>query len=119
MYRMLDLNTKKVKMTRYMIWLNKPYVIWKGKKEVEDYVDVEDNIDQEVSDEGIIEEEKISDSPCSEKKTNEFRRLNTLYNQTIEDILEFAMVGGTDNEYVNLISFQGTWWHPDPEERRK
>ena len=53
------------------------------------------------------------------ENTNELRRLNTLYNRTIKDVLEFTMVGGTDNDYVNPISFQIAWWHPEPEERKK
>ena len=33
-YRMLDLNKHKIKITRDVIWLNKLYRIWKDKKEI-------------------------------------------------------------------------------------
>jgi hypothetical protein len=118
-YRMLDLNTKKIKTTRDVIWLNKPYRIWKGKNDSSDSIGADDDFDDDTDDEATYVTEDKGDSPRSDKVNNELRRLNTFYNRTIEDVVEFAMVGGTDNDYVNPISFQDGWWHPDPEERKK
>ena len=118
-YRMLDINTKQIKTTRDVIWLNKPYGIWKGKSDSSDSVIVDDDFDEDADDEAADVTEDKGDSPRSDKVNNELRRLNTFYNRTIEDVVEFAMVGGTDNDYVNPISFQDAWWHPDPEERKK
>ena len=39
------------------------------------------------------------------------------YNLTIKDVVEFAMVGGTDHEYANPVKFKDAWHHEDVHER--
>ena len=35
----------------------------------------------------------------------------------MRDVVDFAMVGGTDHDYVNLVKFNDAWNHEDPDER--
>ena len=49
--------------------------------------------------------------------SNELRRLNTFYNPTLRVVAYFAMVGGTDHNYVNLVKFNDAWNHDDLDER--
>ena len=45
----------------------------------------EDDLDGDIEQKG--------DKPTSQKKTNKLKRLNTFYNPTLKDVVDFAMVG--------------------------
>ena len=49
----------------------------------------------------------------------ELRRLHTWYNPTANDMGELAMVGGTDESYVNPPTFNDAWNHPKDYDREK
>ena len=58
------------------------------------------------------------------KTAREMKRIATTYNPTmintvIDDLEDFAFVGGTDDDYVNPMTFQEAWHHPDPMEANK
>ena len=70
---------------------------------------MENDFEEEADDKVIDEEKGTADSPWLDKVKNELMRLNTFKNRNIKDVVGFAMVGGTDNDYVNPISFQDAW----------
>ena len=49
----------------------------------------------------------------------EMQKINDSWNTTLEDIVEFAFVGGTDDLYENPRTFQEAWNHADLKERAK
>ena len=49
----------------------------------------------------------------------EMNKINDYWNTTLEDVVEFAFVGGTDDLYVNPRTFDEAWNHPDENDRKK
>ena len=60
-----------------------------------------------------------TDVARNHKVRNVMRKLNVSWNPTLDDLVEFALVGGSDDDYENPKTFQETWFHPDSEERKK
>ena len=46
-------------------------------------------------------------------------KINDSWNTTLEDVVEFAFVGGTDDLYVNPRTFDEAWNHTDANDRKK
>ena len=66
----------------------------------------EDNQDDDMTEDDVDGNiEQKGDKPASQKVTNELKILNTFYNPTLKDVVDFAMLGGTDHEYVNPVKF--------------
>ena len=49
----------------------------------------------------------------------EMRKINDTWNPTLGDVVEFALVGGTDDLYENPRTFQEAWNRPDAVDREK
>ena len=54
----------------------------------------------------------------SEKLVREMRKIHDTWNPTLDDMVEFILVGGTDDTYENPRTFQEAWNHPDEHERK-
>jgi len=48
----------------------------------------------------------------------EMRKLHDTWNPTLDDMVEFILVGGTDDTYENPRTFQEAWNHPDEYKRK-
>ena len=56
----------------------------------------------------------------NDRLCNEMKRLGVSWEpSTFTDIVDICLVGGTDDEYVNPVTFQDAWNHPDLTERKK
>ena len=112
-YRMLNLETKKVIITRDVKWLNKMH----NKISKEKRIVTIQNEDPESSG----EEETKRKNNHGNKIMNELRRLHTFYNPTLNDMknVDCAFVGGTSNEYDHPEFFKDAWDHPEEEDRMK
>ena len=142
-YRMMNLKTRKITKSRDIRWLNKTYGQYISNKQLTDEAE-EDAIDDlddeiiEVKDSKSVMDEKKKENQSysrpvtrsmvriSEEKNNEpentrlaseMRNLHTNYNPTLGEVIDFAMVGGTDDLYLNPKSFSEAWNHPDHVER--
>ena len=121
-YRMYNLSTKKVIVTRDVKWLNKLYAEW-SKATLNVELESESDSDEENAD---TKEKQDSgrddgDSVKSSKLDRELRKLYTTYNPTTvmaPEVVECAFVGGTLEGHDNPRSFQEAWHHPDPVERK-
>ena len=49
----------------------------------------------------------------SEKLRREMDKLHDTWNPTLDDVVEFILVGGSDDTYENPLTFQEAWNHPD------
>ena len=109
-YRMLNLETKKVIITRDVKWLNKMH----NKISNEKRVSAVRNEDPESSG----EEEAERKNNHGNKIMNELRRLHTFYNPTLNDMknVDFVFVGGTSNKYDHPEFFKDAWDHPKEED---
>ena len=121
-FRMYDMGTKGIKKTRDVLWLNKTYGIWNGivEKELSTKIfDIEDEDGEADGDQNGDDAAYLGqrDETESKKVSNELRRLNNFYNPTLRDVVDFAMVGGTDHNYINPVKFDDAWNHEDPDER--
>ena len=112
-YRMLNLETKKVILTRDVKRLNKMH----NKISKEKRIVTIQNEDPEISE----EEEAKRKNNHGNKIMNENRRLHTFYNPTLNDMknVDCAFVGGTSNEYDHPEFFKDAWHHPEEEDRMK
>ena len=48
----------------------------------------------------------------------EMHRINDYWNTTLDDVVEFAFVGGTDDLYENPRTFDEAWNHPNENDRK-
>ena len=112
-YRMLNLETKKVIITRDVKWLNKMHNKIRNEKRI---VNIQ-NEDPESSG----EEEAKRKNNHGNKIMNELRRLHTFYNPTLNHMKNVyrAFVGGTSNEYDHPEFFKDAWDHPEEKDRMK
>ena len=53
------------------------------------------------------------------KTRRELAKLHTSYNPTLDDVVEIALVGGTDDSYSNPNLFDDAWDHEEAEDRAK
>lgn len=122
-YRMFNLNSGRVIVTRNVQWLDKNYGTWNK----EDRFAIPETEDDSDSDEeaGSIRsgrEEKVDEKEKLTKLDRELKKLFTSYNPTkpipAPDVVECAFVGGTLDGYDNPRSFQEAWNHPDEHERK-
>ena len=124
-YRMYDLTTQRVRISRDVRWLGKFHV--EGK-----YVDIpgysrnnEIQIIQYAADDNTIDEMKeTEDAETNSEKENlhkkinhKLRRLHTSYNLTIYDITKILLVGGTDKNYESPMKFEDAQNNLDREMR--
>ena len=81
----------------------------------------------DAADKLIIEEEaennklgrERSNEIINTRLTNELKRLHTSYNPTNNDMVDYALIGGTDEEYEIPNSFSEAWDHHDNEQKLK
>ena len=118
-YRMYNIGTRGVKLTRDVIWLGKRYNKWMGVVKKGASAVHDDNQDGDMTEDDVDGNiEQKGDKPASQKVTNELKRLNTFYNLTLKDVVDFAMVGRTDHKYVNPVKFKDAWYYEDASERK-
>ena len=64
--------------------------------------------------------EKIKINKEDAHVRNEVERLSVNWHpNTFDDVVEIALIGGTDDDYENPMSFDDAWNHPDEFERMK
>ena len=145
-YRMLDLNTKKITMSRDIKWLNKTYGEWKDKK-VETIEEVyEDSTPNETIVESTTEENQTGDETTKERAKLQ-KELEIDTHEDIEDVEERSrgprtlrsgrelrnvtweisdlhvalMMSTVDSvtKEVEPITFKEAWWHENLQSRNK
>jgi hypothetical protein len=92
-YRMLNMETKKVINSRDIIWLNKVYKDWKvqkAKKMVEDDDDdaVEPKIQAASKSQEEVQEERVLDEQKSSKVYRNLRQLESSFNPEASNVVE-------------------------------
>ena len=75
-------------------------------------------MEEDGQDEDEAVEYDIREKPESSKVSNELRNLHMFYNPAIKDVVEFAMVSGTDHDYSTPVNFKDVWHHEDVQGRR-
>jgi len=141
-YRMLNMETKKVINSRDMIWLNQVYNDWKVQK-VKMYVEDDEGnavepkiqhineLQEEVQEE--VQEEKVLDEQKRAKIYRILHQLESSFNPEASRIVErieqgreillnhanFAIFSGGVVEQVEPTTFNEVWDHNDPRTREK
>jgi hypothetical protein len=110
-YRMFNLDTKKIMMSRDIIWLN--------KKDKSFNSDTRAGRDKLLEPNPEVNEQ--SNIPTNRKLLNELKRLNTSYNPTlkddVEDITDLVFLGAVDSGFLEPQTFEQAWHHPDAGEK--
>ena len=92
-YRMLNIDTKKIINSQDIVWLNKVYNDWKDKKEndhLDDFDDdaIEPRIQDVRNDQEKVQEEKESDELKKNKVHRNMRQLESSFNPEAAKIVE-------------------------------
>ena len=82
----------------------------------DEHKSVDDDDEIAPDDETNTDKNDVINNP---KLQQELRCLHTCYNPTLHDIGDMALVGGTDDTYVNPPGFKEAWNHEDPQDRQK
>ena len=141
-YRMYNLETKRVTVTRDIRWLGMTYGKYMSKEENlpdEQPACDDSDEDEDVKTENFFEiseaepvvyekpvtrsmsaqrTEEKNDTEDNSRLTGELRRLHTSWNPVLNEVVDFAMVGGTDDLHENPTYFNEAWNHEDPQERK-
>ena len=134
-YRMYNLETKRVTVTRDIRWLSMTYGEYLNEEESlpeEQPVYEDSDDDEEVKTEKVVDfpetepegyerpvtrsmsvqrEEEVDESENNPRLTGELRRLHTSWNPVLDEVVDFAMVGGTDDMHENPTYFHEAWNH--------
>ena len=128
-FRMFNLQTQRIIITRDVLWLNLTYGQYIKQKQqrttertkiyniqVNDSAE-EANTKQETTNNKLGREQ--SSGITNNQLINEFKRLHTSYNPRNSDMVDYACIGGTDEEYEIPNSFSEAWHHHDKEQKHK
>jgi hypothetical protein len=136
-YRMLNIETKKIINSRDIIWMNTVYKDWKEQKEkkkneVDDDDTVEPKIQAANKTQKEVQEEKILDEQKWAKVYRNLLQLESSFNPEAAEIVErieqgreilldhtnFAFIGGETVER-EPSTFEEAWNHDDPRSQEK
>ena len=123
-YRMFNIDSGRVIVTRNVQWLDKNYGTWKKEDRfvIPETEDDDSDPDEEDRSTESGREEEVEEKEKSTKLDRELKKLFTSYNPTksvpAPEVVECAFVGGTLDGYDNPRTFQEAWNHPDEHKRK-
>ena len=123
-YRMYNFETRKIIQTRNVRWTDQKYVDYKSKDEwgsdSSDDEEKDNEYKKKIDDDEAETKAKFNEA-ATKRLESALKKLHTFYNPTEVGSLglneDYCFVGGTDEEYINPMSFGEAWDHENEQER--